>query len=159
MLNAARIEKRKGELEAEIESARRKIAEIEQHLRETENAQVLQQQRDRVERDLKLRRSEHETSIGQLRDLAISGYLVGAQPAVERALQILDRKRERGEIPSNIRQQFVQDLIGQMRCICGRPFTEGSPEHQRLLGLLSTRLPGSLEDDVLDTSAVAKRIR
>lgn len=152
----ARIEKRKDELEAEIESARRKIAEIEQHLRETENAQVQQQQRDRVERDLKLRRSEYETCVGQLRDLAISGYLVGAEPAVERAVEILDRKRERGEIPSNIRQQFVQDLIGQMKCICGRPFTTGSPEHERLLGLLSTRLPGSLEDDVLDTSAVLK---
>ena len=45
----SRIEKRMGELETEIESARRKIAEIEQHLRETENAQVLQQQRDRVD--------------------------------------------------------------------------------------------------------------
>ena len=94
--------------------------------------------------------------MGQLRDLATSGYLVSAQPAVERALQILDRKRERGEIPSNIRQQFVQDLIGQMRCICGRPFIEGGPEHRQLLGLLSSRLPGSLEDDVLDTSAALR---
>jgi DNA sulfur modification protein DndD len=152
----AKIEKRRAELEAEIESARRKIVEIEQRLRETENAKVLQQQRDRIERDLKMRRSEQEATVGQLRELATSGYLVGAKPAMGRALQILDQKRERGEIPSSIRQQFVQDLIAQMRCVCGRPFTEGSLEHRQLLSLLSTRLPGSLEDDVLDTSAALR---
>ncbi len=40
-----------------------------------------------------------------------------------------------------------------MQCICGRPFAEDSPEHQRLLNIMTRSLPGSLEDDVLDTNA------
>lgn len=155
-LEKTKIEKRSLELRAEIESARRKVAEIEQRLRETENTKALQQQRDRVERDLKIRQLEQEATIGQLRELAVTGYLVKAQTAAEQALLLLDQKREKGEIPSNIRRQFVEDLIVQMRCICGRSFSDGSAEHKQLLSLLSTRVPGSLEDDVLDTSAALR---
>jgi DNA sulfur modification protein DndD len=151
-----KAEGRKAELAQEIESARRKIEEIDQRLREIQNAKALQQQRDRLERDLKQRRAELNNVVGQIRDLATEAYLVIAQLATDRALEILDKKRERGEIPSNIRQQFVQDLIEQMRCICGRPFEEDSPEHQCLLNLMNSSLPGSLEDDVLDTSAALR---
>ena len=148
-----KAEQRKAELTREIASARRKIEEIDQQLLETQNAKVLQQHRDRVERELKQRQSELDGTVSQIRDLAITAYFIIAQPAIDRALHILDEKRERGEIPSNIRQQFVQDLIEQMRCICGRPFVEGSSEHLRLLDLMNRSVPGSLEDDVLNTAA------
>ncbi len=148
-----KAEQRKAELNQEITSARRKIEEIDQQLLETQDAKVLQQQRERVERDLRKRRSELEDTVGQVRDLATTAHFVIAQPAIDNALQMLDQKRERGEIPSSIRQQFVQDLVEQMCCICGRPFAEGSPEHRRLLDLINNSIPGSLEDDVLNTSA------
>ncbi|NOK71052.1 MAG: hypothetical protein GFH25_541272n43 [Chloroflexi bacterium AL-N10] len=147
---------RKGDLLKEIESARSKIVEIDQHLRETQNARALQEQRDAIEQELRQLRSEQESIISQIRDLATSGYFAIAQPAVDEALRILDEKRERGEIPSNIRQQFVQDLLAQMRCICGRAITDDSPEHQHLLALIKKGLPGSLENDVLDTSAALR---
>lgn len=151
-----KAEMRKVEVQQEIESARRKIADIDRRLLEMQNAKALQQQRDRVERDLKQRRSEMESVVARVRDLATGGYFVVAQPAIDRALRILDDKRERGEIPSSIRQQFIQDLLEQMRCICGRPFTDGSLEHQRLLSLLSSSMPGSLEDDILDTASALR---
>lgn len=146
-------EVRKVEIVAEVEAARRKIDDIDQRLREIQNAKLLQQQRDRVEQDLKRRRSELEDIQNQVRDITTISYFTIVQPTIDRALHFLDEKRERGEIPSNIRQQFVQDLIAQMRCICGRPFTVGSPEHQKLLRIVDSTLPGSLEDDILEISA------
>lgn len=144
---------RKHELLQLIESARRKIVDIDTKLRDSQDARKLQNERDQLDQDLRRCRAELEGLIGQIRELAATSYFALAQPAVDRALQILDEKRERGEIPSSIRQQFVQDLIAQTRCICGRPIDDGSPEHQRLLNLIQHSLPGSLEDDVLDTSA------
>jgi len=146
-----KAEQRMEELEQEIASARRKVAEIDQALREKPNAKALQQQRDHVEADLKQRRGELETVVVQIRDIATGAYFILGKLVIEHALQILNEKRERGEIPSNIRQQFVQDLLDQMRCICGRPFEIDSPEHQQLLALLQSSMPGSLEDDVLNT--------
>ena len=144
---------RKGELEREIESARRKIADIDQRLLETQNASALQQQRERLERELEQRQSEMDQLVGDIRELATSSSMIIAQPASEQALAILNDKRERGEIPSSIRQQFIQDLIDRMECICGRPFEPDGLEHRRLLALMHSTIPGSLEDDVLDTNA------
>lgn len=147
-------EKRLHELDQENESAKRKIADIDKRLREMQSAQILQQQRDRIERDLNLRRIEMEKVVGVIRDLATSGFFVIAKPAIDKAIALLEEKRERGEIPSNFRQQFVEDLIEKMVCICGRPFTDGSPEHQRLLSKISHGIPDGLQDDVMNTCAL-----
>jgi DNA sulfur modification protein DndD len=66
----------------------------------------------------------------------------------------LEGKRERGEIPSNYRQQFIQDLVEKMVCICGRSFADGSPEHQVLLSKISYGIPDGLQDDVMNTCAL-----
>jgi DNA sulfur modification protein DndD len=151
-----RAQARKKELDDEIDAAREHVVDIDQQLREMRNARALQERRERLERDLEQRRVEMKRIAQSIRELATGGFVIIGQPAVERALTILDDKRERGEIPSNVRQQFVQDLIDQMRCVCGRPFELESDEHQRLLVLMNSTLPGSLEDDVLDTSAVLR---
>ena len=147
---------RKEALEREIESARHQITDIDQRLREMQNARALQQQRESLERDIKQRQVEMDRLVSDIRDTATGGFVILGQSAIERALAILDEKRERGEIPSNIRQQFIQDLLDRMRCICGRPFEPGSLEHQQLLTLMNSSLPGSLEDDVLNTSAALR---
>lgn len=149
-----KTEKRVFELDQENESAKRKIADIDKRLREMQSAQTLQQQRDRIERDLNLRRSEMDKVIGTVRDLATSGFFVIAKPAIDKAIALLEEKRERGEIPSNYRQQFIQDLIEKMVCICGRPFVDGSPEHQLLLSKISHGIPDGLQDDVMNTCAL-----
>ena len=151
-----KAEKRIIEIQQEIASARRNIGDIDQKLRESESTKTLQQQRDHILLDLKQRRAELENIIIQIRETATTAYFIVAQPAIEKALAFLDEKRARGEIPSNIRQHFVQDLINQMQCICGRPFTDGSPEHERLLGLMKTSLPSSLEDEITNTNATLR---
>lgn len=149
-------EKRQSEILSELESVRNKITDIDQQLRETQNAKILQQQRDRIGRDLRQRRTELDTITNIIRDTAIGAYFTITKSAVERALGILDTKRERGEIPSNIRKQLIIDLLYQMKCICGRDFEEHSSEHLRLLKLADTTLPDSLGDDVLEISAALR---
>lgn len=149
-----KAEKRLFELDQENESAKRKIADIDKRLREMQSTQALQQQRDRIDRDLGLRRTEMEKVIGTVRDLATGGFFVIAKPAIDKAIALLEEKRERGEIPSNYRQQFVQDLVEKMVCICGRPFDDGSPEHQLLLSKISHGIPDGLQDDVMNTCAL-----
>ncbi len=144
---------RKDEAIKELGSAKQKIAEIDHKLRDSQNAKALQAQRDRVERDVKQRRTELAQVVESIREDATAAYTAVAEPAIKRALEILNEKRERGEIPSSIRQQFVQDLLEREVCVCGRPFAEHDGAYQHLHKLLDNTVPGSLEDDVLDTSA------
>lgn len=147
---------RNSELQHEIESARRKIGDLDKRLAKMQGARVLQEKRALIERELKEREVERDQLVARIRDLAASGTIIIGQPAIERALTILDEKRERGEIPSNIRQQFVQDLLERLRCICGRDFKEGSKEYERLEALLKSSFPGSLEDEVLNTAGTLR---
>ena len=144
------------ELEQEIESARRKISDMDKRLAKMQGARALQEQRELIERELKEREVERDQLVARIRELAMSGTIIIGQPAIEQALTILDQKRERGEIPSNIRQQFVQDLLDRLRCICGRDFDETGQEYRRLEALLKSSFPGSLEDEVLNTAGTLR---
>jgi len=37
--------------------------------------------------------------------------------------------RERGELPTGIKRQFVGDLLNERRCICGTELIEGTHAH------------------------------
>jgi DNA sulfur modification protein DndD len=154
-----KTEHRKSELVKEKESARRKIENIELKLRDTQNGAALQRDREQVTQDLELRQAEFTQTLNQIRELTPGAYYVFAQPIVDYSLEILDEKRERGEIPSSIRQQFVQDLLVQMRCICGRSFTEGSPEFAHLRELLNSSVSDALADKLTETSSALRPFR
>ena len=145
---------RKTEQEGTIDSAERKIAEIETVLRDSQNAKFLQEKRELLQKTFERQELDLQEAEKKVRDVATTSYAVFAQPAIERALALLNEKREKGEIPSNIRQQFVQDLLERMICICGRPLSEHGPEYVKLSNLLTHSFPNSLEDDVLNTSAL-----
>ncbi len=154
----ARAERKKtrercGEIEEAIVSAQKKIKDISARLREMENVKPLQQRRDDLNEFLQYHREELNKVTVQIRDLASGGHFATAYPAIEKALHILQEKRKRGELPSGIREPFVKDLIEQMKCICERPITNGSPEHNQLLVLLKSQLPSKLEDNVMNTQA------
>lgn len=146
-------QQRIGELESEIVSARRKITEIDEKLRSSGGAKLLQEQRDQLSSDLSHRRGELQEVIVEVQAAAASGYHVIAESAIAKSVGILDEKRQRGEIPSSIRQQFIQDLLDRMECLCGRRFEADSPAHRKLSSLLESSVPGSLEDNVLSTSS------
>lgn len=154
----SRHEMRKTEVEASIRSAQSKIGQIDQRLRETQQAQDLQKQRDVLDRDLRSRTADLEDAHVRIQDLATGLYGSIAMPVVTAALDLLDEKRARGEIPSNVRQQFVEDLLEQLICICGRPITPGGTEHARLIALLRRSTSPTLENMVVDLAITLRSI-
>lgn len=114
---------------AETEDERNSVAE---RLRELDDSRGLQEEREQLAADV----AALEDDIDQIeRDIAerISedGYLPFAMPAVEETAQMLREKREKGEIPTEIKTQFVDDLLEVEECICGRELVPGSePYHE-----------------------------
>lgn len=148
-----RSELEKEKVQNDIDSTRSKIEDIDQRLRELESVQELQRERDQYSAELERAEQLLTNTIAQIRDLTTANSFAIGCEAIEKAKDLLQKKRQRGEIPSNIRQQFLQDLLNQMECICGRPIAKDSPEHHRLLSLMENTMSSILEDDVLSTSA------
>jgi DNA sulfur modification protein DndD len=144
--------KRQKELKDEMAAAQRHIESINQKLRELEAVQAQQKQYDLYTEQMQERQHEFRGLTGRIREMASQGYLVLIEGALTKAKAILDEKRQRGEIPSNIRQQFLQDLLDRKVCICGRSFAEHDEAHHHLNRLMGNSLPTTLENEVLTTS-------
>lgn len=144
--------KRIQELEIERDSAKRKISDVDKKLRQLQAARNLQLQRDSIQEQLERNETDLRNQVREIRELTIRSHAVIAGHALEKALSILDMKRQRGEIPSGIRQQFVRDLLEQGKCICGRPIKDGDASHEHLQKLLKKSVSGSLEDKVMNTN-------
>src|SRR5690606_28529529 len=132
------IEKRQATLKENILSAQRRIDEINQRLRDFDAVQALQREYDMYTTEISEREQEFSDLTGRIRDLASQGYIAMSHDVVASALQLLDEKRQRGEIPSNIRQQFIEDLLERHICICGRPFSDHDDAHAHLSNLLKS---------------------
>ena len=123
-----------GSIESKEESRERlreEIEEIDTKLQGIEDAAELQEERE----DLEARRESIKERIDVINgdiDSQISkkGHLPFAMPAIEATAQDLDDLRERGEIPSEVSNQFVDKLLSNGECICGRPLEEGTHPYE-----------------------------
>lgn len=138
------------DIERELKAAQKQIDSISRTLITMPNARALQQERIHVESELKQQQEHKDELINEMREIAMESVMRVALPAISKAKLLLNEKRNKGEIPSNIRQQLIQDLLDQEECICGRHFEKGSPEYHKLLSLRNNTLPGSFENEAID---------
>jgi DNA sulfur modification protein DndD len=113
--NATEIEK--------IEQAQASIAAIQEFTTQRKEARNLL---DGVERDLRTVR------IDCARCMSRNGYLAFSDSIFSKAQELVLSARKRGELPAKVKPQFVDDLLGDKKCICGRPITKSSPEEECL---------------------------
>lgn len=146
------------ELEKERDSAKRKIADVDKRLRQLQSSKSLQEQRDRIQKELESTESDLAGVVREIRGIVLSGPAFISRGAVVAALEVLDKKRERGEIPSAVRQQFIEDLLERGICICGRPVMQGDQAHVHLQQLLERSVSSELEDKVLSANFALNQI-
>lgn len=140
----------------EIATAKKQKADIDARLNEIEEARRLSEKRQGIEEERRQLQQQEGALWLTIRETANSGFIYLARPALDKAMAVLEQKRERGEIPSGIRDTFLKDLLDEMRCICGRPIHDGSEEHQSILNQLNQSVSSRLEDIVLETRGTLK---
>lgn len=130
----SRQEEFQNELE-EVKSSKSKteseLQQVTERLRELEDSRGLQTERDDLESDI----ADLKADIAKIEDSIAScisddGYIPFAVPALEETAEMLREKRQQGEIPTEIKTQFVDDLLDIEECICGRPLTPGSDPYE-----------------------------
>ena len=159
----ARREKKQAErdkLSSTLKEQQQEIAAAESHkedmdiqLNEIESSRQLSEERKQIEENVnELQRKEKQHWL-DIRDIANRGFVSLAKPTIVSAREILEEKRQRGEIPPGIRETFLNDLLADMQCVCGRPIQDGSEEHQNILKRLNESISSTLEITVLDTAS------
>ena len=120
------------------ETLKKEVTEIERKLEGIEEAAELQQERQRLEE----RQDELQAEIRRINDeidheISKKGHLPFVMPAIEATAQDLDDLRERGEIPSEVSNQFVDKLLTERECICGRELEPETDPYKSVEGYRS----------------------
>jgi DNA sulfur modification protein DndD len=104
-------------------------AEIENRLRALEGVQDLQKRRDQLNEDLEARKSSRNQTQEKLKQaISKDGFAVFIEDVTNDFRDLIESLRTKGELPFGIKKQFVQDILNQGTCICGRSLdlSEGS---------------------------------
>ena len=107
--------------------------EISQQLLQLSGAEKLQQLKDKLEVQAQASQQKLLESKSNVKQ-AISrrSYTVLLPEATAKFRFLLHDLRKRGELPSGIKQQFVEQLLKDGRCICGTLLHEETEPHQKV---------------------------
>ncbi|MCM1982157.1 AAA family ATPase [Lyngbya confervoides] len=97
------------------------LSEVEQRQRQRE---LLQSQ----DQDLRDRLLAAKKNLKRL--ISTRGYTVFLPPIAAKFREIVKDREQKGELPADIKQTFVQDLLDRERCICGAELHEGSSHRE-----------------------------
>jgi len=140
--------KRREELKEEIRIGRAQIEDIDAKLRGSEAAKELQKRRDSIDRYIQDNEIREKQIVQIIQKLTNRSYTIFLAESCKKAFEILDQKRERGEIPSGIREQFIKDLLERKICVCGKPFIEHDEAFEHLRTLLKRSSSKDIENEV-----------
>lgn len=103
------------------------ISEIKTKLERIDDSAELEERRTELEEEL----GRVEDRIDDINDdienaISTKGHLPFAMPAVEATAKDLNKLRDKGAIPSEVSNEFVDRLLEDEECICGRPLEPGT---------------------------------
>ncbi|HAC63003.1 MAG TPA: ATP-binding protein [Cyanothece sp. UBA12306] len=99
--------------------------EAAKRLLELGGSEELKQNKESLENQEKFLQNSLLESKKKLRSFISSrGYTVFLNNIIPQFNSLITNLRQRGELPSGIKQQFVQQLLARKRCICGNELTE-----------------------------------
>ena len=129
-----KLEEEYSELEIErdtsyknLDALRGEKREVDEKFKKLEKAKERAEMRERLESELKDTKSSISEINEQMKILCgEKAYLALISEPFAITQKILEEKREKGEIPTSIKKQFVDDLLNIHICICGRELIEGT---------------------------------
>lgn len=153
------IAARQGEIESEIEQFKNQRQAVANALRESEAVRAEQKRRDDLESQKQSVRDALEQCRVRLKSiLSTQGYTVLLPGAIAQFRALEQGLRQRGELPADIKQQFVQDLLDRQRCICGTVLEAGSDHYHQVKAYLERAGLADVEETVIRMGAQMEAI-
>jgi len=145
--NLVSLNKNKNEIEKELNT-------IDTTMKEKKEIAILQNERLTLERENE-KYNENLIDIKNQRRVYISKYgFVGiVEQLIRKTETILEEKRIKGELPSNIKEQFIKDLLDKELCICGRELQPDSESYKEIAKYLKKAVPSDVDDAFIKTNA------
>ena len=139
--------------EQEIEAAEGRIQRLNQELAGAKPAKEAQARRARIEADIRQKEAE-KVKASQRADVWMRTFATSvlAEELVAEAGNVIRNEDTRGRLPAPYDQKFVDELLEDEICVCGRPIAQGSREYEKIKALLETAGDQVVMSRVMTTS-------
>lgn len=127
------IELRITEIVTEVTELEQRKASLSRQLLEISGADEIQQLKLRLLKQQKsLKRDIIQSKDSLKKLLSSSSYLVFLPAIADRFLELWQTLRDRGQLSSGLKQEFIQQLLEQQRCLCGETLTPNSDSYNNV---------------------------
>jgi DNA sulfur modification protein DndD len=129
----ASLQQKETELKAQLTNQETQKQQLNQQILNLSGSTELKQLKLKLEKQEKILRQnllEAKETIKQL--ISSQGYTVLTLGLVENLSQLIANLRQKGELPSGIKKQFVQQLLDRQSCICGTELKEGFAAYEQV---------------------------
>lgn len=126
--DAEHLENRQLEIDQELEHQITRRQQLRQKQLELSEVEGLQLQLNTLEeQEQEIREKTQQSKKALKRVISQRGYAVFLPKIATQFRSLIRAREERGELPADIKQKFVQDLLDRQTCICGMELHEGTP--------------------------------
>ncbi|MEU8350304.1 AAA family ATPase [Streptomyces sp. NPDC048845] len=120
-------------LSKDASSYQREVDEAERQLRANSQAAPLQVQRTRLTRQIEAEQDKLAELKARKRErLSKSGFIAFTQGNDETVMKLAEGMRQRRELPAGIQRSFIDGLLEDGQCMCGRPLEPHTPPYEEL---------------------------
>ncbi|CCF18084.1 conserved hypothetical protein; putative RecF/RecN/SMC protein, N-terminal; putative ATPase involved in DNA repair; putative Chromosome segregation ATPases [Pseudorhizobium banfieldiae] len=139
-------------IDEEIEAASKRMDRLGQELAGTKPAKEAQARRNRIENQLAAKETE-KTKAATRSSSWMQNFVTAilAEELMSEAADVIQAEETRRKLPSPYDKKLVNEILEDNLCICGRPVTEGSVEHEHIKTLLDSAGDQAVMSRVMST--------
>ena len=142
--------KRLEELADEIRLARQEIDKTDKELDKFKEIRHLLERRKSLEQELLGLEQQATDALNEMRNIVCKATALIVAPTVINVFGHIERQKQKGEIPSEIRRDLIERILTEKRCICGSEICEGSDAYAHIMEWLKRTSDVTTQDAALN---------
>jgi DNA sulfur modification protein DndD len=124
--------------------------QINKQLEECEEIVHLLRERTEAEEKLGYQEEQSKNLLTEMKSRTGKASLLLVSEVVDSIFGAIDQKKQKGEIPSEIRKDFIDKVLRERRCICGRGILPGSEAFKEIILWKNKTCDVELESSALE---------
>ncbi len=116
-----------------------KLEAISKKLAEFNETKLMQEELIKLKKNKQNLETKHDEKLKNIAEhIAKNAYIALSKELLSDMNEFMEDKRKKGELPSGIAEQFIEDLLEAGKCICGESIEKGDSHYKELKHLLDT---------------------
>ncbi len=133
-----------------------KKKDIDKKLRENVHTEKIQKEKEAIlNRQKQLTNDYNSREKEIMAKISEEGYLPFGELIISETKKLLEDKRKKGIVPSNIKYGFLEDLLHGKECICERPLIKGEAPYKAVEKQMKPEATDKYEDAVIQAGQAA----